>query len=99
MKPEVMLELLEAAATQLAIKVSYEPLAATTIVGGGGLCRVKSEYRVIIDKRATAGERVTTLAIALATFDTTELELPPQVREVLRQHEGSGRKLLRPRAA
>jgi hypothetical protein len=99
MKPEVMLELLEAAAAQLAIKVSYEALAATTSAGGGGLCRVKNEYRVIVDKRATTGERVATLATALATFDTTELELPPQVREVLRQHEGSGRKLIRPRAA
>jgi hypothetical protein len=100
MKPEVMLELLEAAAAQLAVKVSYEPLAAAVSAGGlGGLCRVKGQYRVIIDKRATASERVTTLATALATFDTTELELPPQVRDVLRQHEGSGRKLIRPRAA
>ena len=95
-----MLELLENVAEQLAVKVSYEPLATTTSAGGmGGLCRVKGQYRVIIDKRATAAERVTTLATALATFDTGEIELAPQVREVLRQHEGSGRKLIRPRAA
>lgn len=97
MKSEVMLELLEAAADQLGVKVSYEPLAAS--VGIGGLCRVKGQYRVIIDKRATSSERVATLAAALATFDTAELELPEQVREVLRFHEGSGKKLARPRAA
>jgi len=47
---------------------------------------------VIVDKRATAEERVVTLATALATFDTSELELSQKVREVLRMHEGSGRR-------
>jgi hypothetical protein len=84
MKSEVMLELLEAAATQLAVRVSYEPLAAA--VGMGGLCRVKGQYRVIIDKRATASERVATLATALSTFDVGGLELPDQVRQVLKFH-------------
>jgi hypothetical protein len=91
MKPEVLLELLEAAADQLGVKVSYEALQ-TAGVGNGGLCRVKGAYRVIIDKRATSEERVATLATALATFDTSELELPQKVRDVLRTHEGSGRR-------
>lgn len=90
MKPEVVLELLEATADQLGIKVSYEPLQTSVV--NGGLCRVKGVYRVIVDKRATAEERVVTLATALATFDTSELELPQKVREVLRMHEGSGRR-------
>jgi hypothetical protein len=92
MKPEVMLEMLENAAEQLGIKVSYEPLQTSGIQTGlrGGLCRVKGAYRVIIDKRASNEERVATLATAVATFDTTDLELPEQVREVLRMHAGSG---------
>jgi hypothetical protein len=90
MKPEVLLELLEATADQLGIKVSYEPLQTSVV--NGGLCRVKGAYRVIVDKRATPEERVVTLATALATFDTAELELPAKVREVLRMHEGSGRR-------
>ncbi|MEZ4368644.1 MAG: hypothetical protein R2939_20560 [Kofleriaceae bacterium] len=89
MKPELMLELLEAAASQLAIKVSYESLAAS--VGHGGLCRVKGQYRVIVDKRATPQERVAIVASALASFDLSELELPAKVREVVRFHEGSAR--------
>ena len=89
MKPDVLLELLESVADQLGIKVSYESLQ--TSVGHGGLCRLKGQYRVIVDKRATSEERVTTLATALATFDTSELEIPQKVREVLRQHEGSGK--------
>lgn len=92
MKSDVMLELLESAAEQLNIKVSYEPLQTSGIQTGlrGGLCRVKGAYRVIIDKRATNEERVTTLATAIAGFDTTELELPQKVRELLRMYEGTG---------
>jgi hypothetical protein len=92
MKPEVMLELLETAADQLGIKVSYEPLQTSGISTGlrGGLCRVKGAYRVIIDKRATDEERVATLATAIASFDTTELALPPQVRDLLRMYVGTG---------
>jgi hypothetical protein len=90
MKSEAMLGLLEAAADRLAVKVSYEPLAAS--VGMGGLCRVKGQYRVIIDKRATSSERVAMLATALSAFDTDVLELPDSVKDVLRYHD-SGRKL------
>jgi hypothetical protein len=92
MKSDVVLEVLESAAEQLKIKVSYEPLQTNGIQTGlrGGLCKVKGAYRIIIDKRATNEERVTTLATALAGFDTTELELPQKVRELLRMYEGSG---------
>jgi hypothetical protein len=92
MKPELMLELLEQAADQLAIKVSYEPLQTSGIQNGmrGGLCRVKGAYRVIIDKRASNEERVVTLATALGGFDISELVLPAKVRELLKTYEGSG---------
>jgi hypothetical protein len=84
MKPEAMLEELEAAATALAVKVSYESLTAS--VGSGGLCRVKGQYRVIIDKRATAEERVNTLAGALAGFETEPLAMSTKTREMLHLH-------------
>ena len=92
MKPEVMLELLEGAADQLGIKVSYEALQTGGIQTGlrGGLCRVKGQYRIIIDKRASDEERVATMATAVASFDTGELELPQKVRELLRTYEGTG---------
>ena len=86
MKPDVLLEMLEHAADQLSVRVSYEVLGSSVV--HGGLCRVKGQYRVIIDKRATAEERVATLATALASFDLSELELPQKVRDVLRTYEG-----------
>ena len=91
MKPEVLLELLESAAEQLKVRVSYEPLQTSVV--HGGLCRVKGEYRIIVDKRASAEERVTTLATALAqmtkltALDLNTIDLSPKVRDVLRMHE------------
>jgi hypothetical protein len=92
MKPEVMLELLENAAEQLGIKVSYEPLQTSGVQTGykGGLCKVKGEWRVIIDKRATDEERVATLAGAISRFDTSELELAQKVRDTIHMYEGTG---------
>jgi len=92
MKPEVMLELLENAAEQLGIKVSYEPLQTSGIQTGykGGLCKVKGEWRVIIDKRATDEERVATLAGAVSRFDTSELELAQKVRDCIHMYVGTG---------
>lgn len=72
MKPKDMLTELEAAAQALDVKVSYESIASSIM--RGGLCRVKGEYRVIIDKRLTPEERVTTLAESLARFDWASIE-------------------------
>ena len=93
MKPEALLEMLENAADQLGIRVSYEQLQSAVVTGG--LCKVKGVYRIIIDKRATPEERVSTLATALASFPASrfdELALPAKVREVLRLHEPTGGK-------
>jgi hypothetical protein len=81
---------LENAAEKLGVKVSYEALQET--VGGGGLCKVKGTFRVIIDKRGTVGEKVSTLARALASFDLEGIFLPPAAREIVEQHQALTRK-------
>jgi len=91
MKPDVVLALLESAAEQLKVRVSYEPLQTSVV--HGGLCRVKGEYRIIVDKRATAEERVTTVATALSQVlrspHTAPVELSAKVRDLLRLHDAS----------
>ncbi len=76
-----MLQELERVAEELSVKVTYETLTAT--VGHGGLCRVKDEYRVIIDKRASAQERAMTLAQSLAALDTDGVRMHARVRELI----------------
>jgi hypothetical protein len=85
MKMEPVLEDLEAAAHKLGVKVSYELLADS--VAGGGLCKVKGAYRVIIEKRGTAGEKAATLAKALAVLNTEEVFLSPAARDLVDRYK------------
>lgn len=78
--PEVLAEL-EAAAKALEVRLTYEAIGGE--LGAGGLCKVKGQWRVIIDKRTTPSERVSVLAQALARFDFPPLHLSPQVHELL----------------
>jgi hypothetical protein len=79
---ELMLAELEAAAARMSVKVTYESLQGG--LGAGGLCRVRGEYRIIIDKRAQLGDRIATLAQGLAGFDLGDTELSPAARERVR---------------
>jgi hypothetical protein len=81
MTADAMLKELETACAALGVQVSYEALTAS--VGMGGLCRVKGKYRVIIDKRASAQERASTLAEAMARLDTARVELSAKVRQLV----------------
>jgi hypothetical protein len=89
MKLEPILEELEGVAAKLEVKVSYESLAES--VAGGGLCKVKGAYRVIIDRRGTTGEKLATLAKALATFDLEPVFLSPGARELVDRYREAPR--------
>src|SRR5262245_40128954 len=89
MKMDAVLQELETLATRLNVKVSYEVLVDT--VGGGGLCKVKGSYRVIIEKRGTIGDKAVTLARALGTLEgvdaaATEVKLSETTAELLEKH-------------
>jgi|SRR5450755_343643 hypothetical protein len=82
MKPEQITETLEQAAAHLGIRVRYETMTGDT-AGGGGLCKVKGQWCVIVDRKTPAAERAALLIEALAGFDTDEVFLPPLLREAL----------------
>lgn len=81
MKMDDMLRTLEEAAQKKSIRVSYENFGGE--LGAGGLCKVKGEWRLIVDKRATPSERVAMVAGALAGFPLEDLYLAPEVRELV----------------
>jgi hypothetical protein len=83
MKPEQMAEALEGAAEQLHVRVRYEPLNVGDVKSPGGLCRVHRDWWVLIDKKASAPERVAILCDALSRFDTDAVFLPPKVRQAV----------------
>jgi hypothetical protein len=82
MKPEQITETLEQAAGQLGIRVRYETMTGDT-AGGGGLCKLKGQWCVIIDRKTPPAERVAMLIEALTGFDTDGVFLPPQLREAI----------------
>ncbi|HSZ83769.1 MAG TPA: hypothetical protein VLA14_15895, partial [Polyangia bacterium] len=51
--------------------------------GGGGLCKVKGQWCVIVDRKTPPAERAALLIEALAGFDTDAVFLPPQLRDAL----------------
>ena len=73
---------LEGLAETLAVQVSYEPMAGL-VQGVGGLCKHRGDYRIIIDRRLKAPERVQIIADALSRFDTESYFVSPQVRQML----------------
>jgi len=79
------LEELEAVAAKAGITVQIDSLTGEGM-GQGGLCKVRGQWRVIIDRRASAGERVVLLARALAGFDLEGVFLSPEVRELLERY-------------
>jgi hypothetical protein len=82
MRPDQITEALEQAATHLGVRVRYETMTGET-AGGGGLCKLKGQWCVLIDRRTPPAERAALLVEALAGFDTESIYLPPEVREAL----------------
>ncbi|HEY8375735.1 MAG TPA: hypothetical protein VIK91_04560 [Nannocystis sp.] len=73
---------LEQLAATLGVRVCYEAMTGLS-QGSGGLCKVRGEWRVIMDRRLKPAERLTVLADALRTFDTEAYFVSPQVRALL----------------
>lgn len=78
--PELLSEL-EEHFKQLAIRVTYEALGGE--LGSGGLCKVRGQYRVIIDKRTTPSERVAMLLPLMLRFAPEDLSVSKALRDLL----------------
>jgi len=91
MNAQTALQELEELAKKLEIEIIYDHLGGET-VSGGGLCKLKGRWRVMLERRSSATEHVSILARTLAGFDFDAHYLSPAVRELLEQHRaGSAR--------
>lgn len=82
MKPEQITDALEQAAVQVGVRVRYETMTGDS-AGAGGLCKIRGEWTVIIDRKATPSDRAAMLVEALAQFDMDAIFLPPEIRQAL----------------
>jgi hypothetical protein len=75
---------LEDVAEKKSIRISYELIGGE--LGAGGLCKVKGEHRVIVDRRATDGEKATVIATALARFPLEDVFMSEDTRAMIERH-------------
>lgn len=85
MNAQTALQELEALAKKLEIDVVYDSLGGE-IISGGGLCKLKGRWRVMLERRNAPSEHVSMLARTLAEFDVDEHYLSPALRELLDRH-------------
>jgi hypothetical protein len=95
MKAEQITEALEQAAAQLGVKVRYETMTGDSS-GAGGLCKIRGEWTVIMDRKSPPSDRAGLLIEALATFDFDTIFLPPQIREALAERRAASQAVAAP---
>lgn len=83
MKESAILQNLEEIAEQLNIKVCSVNLKQYSHCIKSGLCRVRGEYRVIVDKHLNLSEKIDVLIEALQEFDATALSIHPKIRKLI----------------
>jgi N-dimethylarginine dimethylaminohydrolase len=83
MDDHAVLSQLEGLANTLGIQIRYEKIIEDELSGAGGLCRVKGEWVIIVNSRATINEKIQTLAKSLKNFDLNNIYIRPALRELL----------------
>ena len=80
-----LIDLLEELAEGFGVKIRHEAIRQDedAVYLSGGLCLLRGEYVVIVNSKATAKERINTLATALKHFDLDKVYIRPVVRELL----------------
>jgi hypothetical protein len=78
-----VLDQLEDLAETLGVEVVYERLAEEDLRPKGGLCRVRGQPKVFVDQSESIERRIEILARALSSFNTEDIFLLPQIREIL----------------
>lgn len=85
MNENTLIDYLEELAERFGVEIRYEVIRqdedTTNVVGG--LCLLKGEYVLIINSKATAKDKINTLAIAIKHFDLDQIYIRPVLRELL----------------
>ena len=83
MRDEELLLALEGLAEHLQIPVTYAALATEELPGRGGMCVIRGERRIIIERSLGTREKTRLLAEGLVEFDFEDVFLLPAVREAI----------------
>jgi hypothetical protein len=85
MDDRIIIDHLEELAERFGVQIRYEAMKqdedSLNVVGG--LCLLKGEYVLIINSKASAKDRIKTLAKAVKHFDLDRIYIRPDLRELL----------------
>jgi len=85
-----LLSKLEALAEQLEIPVRYANLATEELAGRGGLCVLRGERQIIIERTLGVRDKARLLATGLTQFDLEGVFLLPAVRQAIEDIKRKG---------
>ena len=91
MQDRELLTRLEGLAEQLEIPVCYASLATEELPGRGGLCILRGERRIIIERTLGYREKARLLATGLAQFDLEGVFLLPAIRQAIEEAKAEGK--------
>ena len=93
MDENTIIEQLEELIKSFGVQIRREPIKQDEdlVKVVGGLCLLRGEYVLIINSKATATDRIETLATALKHFDLDQTYLRPILRELLDRIPEQGR--------
>jgi hypothetical protein len=94
MKESVIFEDLEKIAGQHAIRITTANLKKHAYYIKSGLCRVRGEYRIILDRHLHLSEKIDVLIDALQHFSVETVALDPVVRRLLEKKTRAGQPAL-----
>jgi len=83
MKPEQIYQELKNLAEKLEIKVSEQNLRKTGIHVNSGLCKIKGQKFIILDKNEKVFDKIEIIASILSEMPHEDIYIIPAVRELL----------------
>ncbi len=84
MDSATLLQEFEDLAERMSIRIRYGKLD-----GGGGLCRYRDEYHIVINKRLDIDGRIEVMGRVFARFPLDDVFLIPAIREAIDQYKES----------
>jgi len=78
--------MMEETAQRLGITIRYERLEGTVIPPKDGICKVKGEDLLFIDRRRTVKEKIRILAEAIGSMEMETAYIAPVVRELVEKN-------------
>jgi len=83
-----LLRLLEDTARGIGVPIRYESLDGDDETGGsrGGLCKLRGQEMIIVERRLPPIDQCTIIAEALGTFDLSSIFVSPQVRQIVEKN-------------